>query len=361
MDSTLIYGNRRGIMAWLAACALLVALMVALGGYTRLSGSGLSITQWKPIHGVLPPMSDAAWEEEFAGYRASPQYIKVNNGITLSEFKTIFWPEFLHRLLGRAVGIVFFVPLLYFVYARSLRARFGFRMAGIFALGGLQGLIGWLMVKSGLVDAPSVSHIRLAMHLSVAFLIYALLLWAFMDVAGFSRSTKTSKKTNRWYKFWFAGLCVQVILGAFMAGLHGGLIYNSWPTMNGQWVPSGLLVQEPVYMNFLYNIDTIQFMHRTLAAALVVGFAAWYIPNRRTVPKRAAIAIAHTLALQFVLGVLTLLHHVPLPLALAHQLVALLLFSFSVALLRSLGKGQGLEKTHDDQLRSVFPAEHRTA
>ena len=186
----------RAVSRWLLLCAALVALMVAVGGYTRLSGSGLSITEWKPVHGVIPPLSEAQWEEEFAAYRASPQYEKINRGMSLLEFKEIFWPEYLHRLLGRAVGLVFFIPFIYFAWKRAFPARFGVRLLGIFALGGFQGLMGWWMVKSGLVDNPHVSHLRLAAHLALAFALFALLLWSALDIKPPTHTSPTSSTSH---------------------------------------------------------------------------------------------------------------------------------------------------------------------
>ena len=246
------------VKIWLTLCLLLVACMVLIGGYTRLSGSGLSITTWKPVYGVIPPMNELQWNEEFSAYQSSPQYQKINNGMSLEDFKTIFWPEFIHRLLGRAVGIIFFVPLLYFAVCRNITRQFGLRLLAIFALGGLQGLIGWLMVKSGLVDDPHVSHLRLALHLSVAFTIFGLIEWTLLDVTSYQlpvarkenkRLLVTSKRYLIIYFLFFALLCAQIILGAFMAGLHAGLIFNTWPTMNGQWIPDGLITDSPWYNN----------------------------------------------------------------------------------------------------------------
>ena len=341
---TLPSRNRPALLAWLLLCAALVALMVLIGGYTRLSGSGLSITSWKPVHGIIPPLNAGQWQEEFDAYRQSPQYIKVNRGMQLEEFKAIFWPEFIHRLLGRVIGAVFFLPLIVFALRRSFNRRFGWRLAGIFALGGLQGIIGWMMVRSGLQDDPQVSPVYLAAHLAVAFGILGMILWAGMDVL-------TSPSPN-WgegrggglpgrlspviplpnpppcrgrglYLPWFSLLCLQIILGALMAGLHGGLIYNTWPTMDGHWIPDELLAASPWYA----NVALVQFMHRTLAVFLAVSYLAMWLYNPKTRPHNL---IAATLAAQFALGVATLLHQAPLALALAHQMTGLLLFSLSV-------------------------------
>ncbi|NBX03496.1 MAG: heme A synthase [Alphaproteobacteria bacterium] len=325
------------VFYWLIACALMVALMVAVGGYTRLSGSGLSITQWKPIHGVVPPLNLQEWQEEFDAYRATPQFAKVNSGMSLDEFKGIFWPEFLHRLLGRLVGLVFLLPLVYFAVRKKISRRFGLRLAAIFALGGVQGFMGWFMVASGLVDNPYVSHIRLAMHLSLAFLIFALILWAALDVRhpGEGRDPRlTGLNRKTWMPayagmtLWFAILCAQIILGALVAGLHAGLIYNTWPLMDGQLAPADIATNTPVLL---------QFIHRKLAIVVALGFPLWWWWQRKNQAiSRLYVVVMGLIFVQFVLGVLTLIYAVPLALALAHQLNALLLFAFSVGLMHKL-------------------------
>jgi len=315
-------------------------MMVLVGGYTRLSGSGLSITTWRPVHGALPPMGAQEWQEEFAAYQASPQYIKVNNGMTLEEFRAIFWPEYLHRLLGRLVGAVFLLPMLCFALRRSLSRRLAWRLTGIFALGGLQGLLGWLMVKSGLVDAPHVSHLRLASHLSMAFTIFALILWALLDVRAQlqapSRLTQVKVHTLRLCVLWFCLLGFQIIIGAFMAGLHAGLIYNTWPTMDGQWIPDGLMAVSPWHD----NIPLVQFIHRKLAIFLAVSFFFVWMQTRKYATdnqlKIAFGAVAAVLVFQVGLGIATLLCQAPLALALAHQMAGLLLFAASVLLLHAV-------------------------
>lgn len=344
MTHDLIHKNQRLITLWLSLCLALVAGMVLVGGYTRLSGSGLSITEWKPIHGTIPPLNVEEWQEEFDAYRASPQYEKINKGMTLEEFKTIFWPEYWHRVLGRLIGIIFLLPLIFFTATRSVSKRFGWRLTGIFALGGLQGLMGWVMVASGLVDNPYVSHIKLAMHLSLAFLIFALILWAILDMVNgewWTVNGITSPTTNHQplstYSLWFTLLCIQIILGALLAGLHGGLIYNTWPDMNGQLLPDELLDAGQYHIE---NIGLIQFLHRKAAVLLAVGFLLWWFCNKNYVKNKGlgkeCIGVALVLSAQFALGVFTLLHHVPLPLALMHQMTALLLFAVSVVLMHKL-------------------------
>jgi len=348
MDSSQIYRDRPAIILWLTLCTLLIALMVLVGGYTRLSGSGLSITVWKPIHGTLPPLSDSDWQEEFAAYQASPQYRKINSDMRLEEFKSIFWPEFLHRLLGRIIGAVFMLPLIVFALRRSISRTLVWRLIAIFALGGLQGLMGWLMVKSGLVDMPSVSHIRLALHLGLAFAIFGLILWILLSLTVLRDPLiKVNAAQYRWYRIWFTGLCLQIVYGAFMAGLHAGLFYNTWPTMNGQWLPDGLVSALPWYGNLSENLIMIQFIHRKLAVLLAVGFLFWWWSYREYAKSgplgKMCIGVALILAVQFTLGVATLLNLVPLPLALAHQMTALVLFAASVVLLHTLASARDIK------------------
>jgi cytochrome c oxidase assembly protein subunit 15 len=332
-----IFRDHRVITFWLAVCALLVAMMVIIGGYTRLSGSGLSITEWKPVHGTIPPLSAESWQEEFSAYQQSPQYQKVNKGMTLGEFKIIFWPEYVHRLLGRIIGAVFFVPLVIFALRKSFSARFGWRLFGIFALGGLQGLIGWLMVASGLIDTPQVNAVRLALHLSVAFAILGLILWAMFDATANKKDftiddfLTTGHRPLPIYCLWFTLLCLQIILGALMAGTHAGLIYNTWPDMNGHPLPESW-----------DSVTLIQFLHRMAAILVAFSFLLWWYAAREYVKNKhlgkVCAGVAAIIGVQFTLGVLTLIYIVPLPLALAHQFTGLVLFITAVILLHKLVK-----------------------
>lgn len=337
-------------------CIQLIALTVMVGGYTRLSGSGLSITQWKPIHGIIPPLSEAQWQEEFAAYKTTPQYRLINNDMSVSGFKTIFWPEFIHRLLGRLIGMVFAIPLLIFAIRKSITGRLLWRTLGIFVLGGLQGAIGWIMVKSGLESSPYVSHTKLALHLSIAFAIFALILWTIFDIVECGKLGKKANKPisptpNRHhitsYKFWFFLLCLQIIFGAFMAGLHAGLVYNTWPTMNGEFLPSEILSSlqsgnqsrtlAEQAASMLQNITLIQFIHRTLAVFIAAYFLFWWYSHREYIKinqfNKGCILVTFITFTQFILGVLTLIYHVPLPIALMHHFTALILWSASIYLL----------------------------
>jgi len=330
--------HARLVILWLSLCAALVVGMVVVGGYTRLSGSGLSITEWKPIHGVIPPKDDAEWAEEFEKYRQIPQYSEINKGMSLEEFKQIFWPEYWHRVLGRIIGIVFAVPLFAFWITKSITSRFAGRLFLIFTLGGLQGLMGWYMVSSGLIHNVYVSHMRLAAHFALALLLFALILWAIMDV----KHQPKTRTRNGGFRLWLGLLCLQIFYGALMAGLHAGLLYNTFPDMNGQYIPEGLWNGTLGWLSLFEERTMVNFIHRWLASFLVMGFGFWWFVNREHVKKleltTLAAAMALVLALQFILGVLTLVKAVPLALALKHQLVAVLLFGLSVTMLHRLEK-----------------------
>jgi cytochrome c oxidase assembly protein subunit 15 len=351
-----IIRDRGAVLVWLMICIQLVATMVLVGGYTRLSGSGLSITKWAPVHGVIPPYNQEQWEEEFTAYKATPQYKLIHNDMSLEGFKTIFWPEYIHRLLGRIVGMVFFIPLLIFTLRSSISKRFFWRMAGIFALGGLQGTIGWIMVKSGLENSPYVSHTKLALHLSLAFTIFALILWVILDIYYYnsnqppnSRKPRPPAGKNRafnYYRMWVCLFFLQIIFGGFMAGLHAGLIYNTWPTMNGEFVPDGMFSNSSAE-TMLQNITFIQFIHRMLAVFLAISFLIWCYVNKGYIKNKClgngCILMASVIFAQFVLGVLTLVYHVPLILALIHQVNALFLWAIAIWMLHRLsGYGSNL-------------------
>ena len=330
--------NARPIALWLLTCCGLIAVMVLLGGVTRLRHAGLSIVEWQPFTGVLPPLTAPAWEDAFAQYQRYPEYQKLNRGMTLAEFKSIFWLEYLHRLWGRLIGIAFLVPCLYF----ALRERIGRalipKLAILFALGGLQGALGWYMVKSGLVDRPDVSQYRLSAHLGLAAFIYGYMLWVAL---GLLRPRIAAEGTLP--RYCFAVLCLvfaTLVSGGFVAGLDAGFAYNTFPLMQGQWIPEGLWLMQPFYRNLFENLITVQFMHRVLALAslLAVGLL-WLAARRSALPartRRACHWLLGAAALQFTLGISTLVFVVPLPLALAHQAGALLLLTMAIWALREL-------------------------
>ncbi len=325
---------RQSVWVWLVACTFLVFCMVWVGGLTRLTESGLSIVDWRPVTGAIPPITDADWQAELEKYRSSPQYQLVNKGMTIEEFKGIFWLEYIHRLLGRVLGFAFLLPFVYFAARRAFSKPFAFRLLGIFALGGLQGLVGWLMVKSGLQDNPWVSPVKLMFHLGLATIIFMLLLWTCFKV----RVEDTLKKNpirHHAHHYGFAvAICVmvyiQILLGALVAGNDAGLTYNTFPLMDGRFVPDGLWAQLPMWSNFVQNITMVQYNHRIMAYLLSAAIIAFCWQGLKQYPQYATwyYAIVACFIAQFMLGVFTLLLVVPISLAVMHQANAILLMGF---------------------------------
>lgn len=322
------------LRGWLYVVLLVLFALVIVGGATRLTDSGLSITEWKPIHGVVPPLSEAEWHEEFDKYRQIPQYQQINKGMSLEEFKTIFWWEWGHRILARGVGFVFALPLLFFWVTGRVERGLSPKLIGILALGGLQGAVGWWMVSSGLVERTDVSQYRLATHLTIAALIFAATMVVARGLAPHSEPS-ADRDTQR-----IAGLIVffslfQIFLGGLVAGLNAGLSYNTWPLMDGAVVPGGLLVIDPVWHNFFENPKTVQFIHR-IGAYVLFAIALWHmIAVRRRQPGtthgRRALVLFHLVLVQAAIGVATLLMQVPLHWALLHQGFALVVLGFAAA------------------------------
>ena len=329
--------SQRPIALWLLVCCALIFAMVVLGGVTRLTHSGLSIVEWNPIMGALPPLNPSQWEETFSKYRETPEYLKVNRGMNLGEFKSIFWLEYYHRLLGRAIGVVFLIPFLYFLARRRLSRELVPKLLGLFVLGGLQGALGWYMVKSGLVNDPHVSPYRLTAHLGVAFIIYAYMLWLALGLLFPTPQHKAGTAITRLRRYALGVttlIFIMVLSGGFVAGLKAGFAYNTFPTMNGQWIPAGLFALRPVWHNFFENLATVQFDHRLLAYVLALVIPLFWLRARTfPLPPRARLAmhlLLAMLALQIGLGIATLLLIVPIPLAAAHQAGALMLFTIAV-------------------------------
>ncbi|HEV2747595.1 MAG TPA: COX15/CtaA family protein [Allosphingosinicella sp.] len=326
------------IADWLLFVAGLVFLMIVVGGITRLTESGLSIVRWEPVAGAIPPLTEAEWLAEFDAYRTSPQYEQVNSGMSLAEFKQIFFWEYVHRLLGRLIGIAFAVPLAWFAWKRAIPRTYGWRLAGLLALGGLQGAIGWWMVASGLVDRPEVSHIRLAVHLLAALLIFAALIWTALDLRALARDPTSRPARMPTLAIWTLSLLgLQLMFGAYVAGLEAGYAFASWPKMGDEWFPSAAPLLEPPLRNLVDNPLVVQFVHRWLAFAvaafvLALAAAAW----RRRLHLDAA-AVAGAVTVQILLGILTLLSGVALPVAVAHQAMAALLLAAIVATSHRLG------------------------
>jgi heme a synthase len=317
--------------------------MVVVGGVTRLTHSGLSIVEWQPLVGTIPPLSETDWQVLFDKYRQTPEYKLVNHAMSLAEFKGIFWWEYLHRLLGRAIGVVFLVPLLWFWWRGRIDARLGMKLAGVFALGGLQGALGWYMVASGLVDEPRVSHLRLTAHLGLAFLILGAMLWIAFDLLYPQREARRTHGLAR-FAGAIAGLVfLQVLAGGLVAGIRAGKAYNTFPLMNGHLVPPETFLLEPWWLNFFNNMATVQLDHRLLAWVLLVLVCwLWWRVERSDAPARArtgAHLLLGTLVAQFVLGVATLLAAVPVSLGAAHQGVATLVFGAALFCTHALKKG----------------------
>jgi cytochrome c oxidase assembly protein subunit 15 len=318
---------------------LMVFAMVIVGGATRLTGSGLSMVEWHPLMGALPPVSESDWIETFQKYQASPQYQLVNHWMLLSDFKRIFLWEYAHRLLGRLIGVVFFVPWLFFLIRRSLDRALAWKTFIAFLLGGAQGLLGWFMVRSGLVDNPEVSHFRLAAHLGLALVVGHYLLWLFLDVrsptARHSPSPPRGTSNAPTWSF-IALLALQIVFGALMAGKHAGLVAATFPDMNGEWIPSTFLSIAPWWRDLVENPMSIHFLHRVFGVAVLlsaIGLARWVHRGARTPSERSlAWLLAGLTLLQFVLGALVVIWFVPLYGAIAHQACAFIILSVAVAL-----------------------------
>lgn len=324
--------HKKYIQWWLWTGAALIFLMVIIGGVTRLTDSGLSMPNWSLIMGAIPPMNESEWVAVFNQYKQFPQYQQLNVGMTLGEFKGIFFWEYLHRLVGRVIGIVFLIPFAIFWVRGYFTPKIFRRILILFALGALQAAMGWFMVKSGLIDVPYVSHYRLALHLLLAFLLIGCCIWFALDMKKRSIKKKSSRSVElkKWALAVGAFFFVQITWGAFTAGLNAGYIYNTFPLMNGEWIPLEAWVIQPVFMNLLENPATVQWTHRifgTLLGMLIVGL---WVRTRSADVSPALKLKAHLLlglmALQYLLGVLTLLFYVPIALGVIHQAGAMLVW-----------------------------------
>lgn len=335
----------RSVALWLFACCAMIFAMVILGGVTRLTGSGLSMVEWDPIFGIVPPLSAADWNQVFTLYQDSPEYRHINFHMDVHDFKSIYWFEYSHRILGRAIGTVFLLPFLYFLFRGYLHGSLKPKLAVLFVLGGLQGLLGWYMVRSGLVDNPHVSQYRLTAHLGLAILIYGWMLYiAFALWRGRAQEFNVPHAQRRMATVYLLMVFVTILSGGFVAGLKAGHAYNTFPLMDGHLVPEVIFMLDPLWRNFFENIATVQFDHRLLALTVfVTTIPVWLKAIRRQLPADMRTAYQLLLAaavVQVSLGISTLLLHVPVPLASTHQAGALVLFSIAIYIRQGLSRAQ---------------------
>lgn len=325
----------RQIALWLLLCAGVIFSMIMLGGVTRLTHSGLSMVEWKPLIGVIPPLNEAAWQATFHQYQQFPEYQKINHQMTVDEFKSIFMYEYLHRVLGRLIGLIFLLPFLFFYFKKRIKTGLTPKLIVMFVLGGLQGLLGWYMVKSGLVDNPRVSQYRLTAHLGAAVIIYGYILWVAFGLLSINKMVAIQGQSIKRFAFLLSGLIFLMILsGGLVAGTHAGLAYPTFPLMGDSFIPPGLFSTNPAWLATFEDITTIQFNHRIFAYTLfvlIIGFS--FTVLRKTDSKilhRGIYCLVALLLIQVTLGISTLLMHVPVPLAAAHQSGAIALFTASL-------------------------------
>ncbi|MEP3836346.1 MAG: COX15/CtaA family protein [Algibacter sp.] len=323
--------DNKKVIYWLLTGCVLIFIMVVVGGITRLTDSGLSISNYKLITGTIPPLNNAEWQEAFNLYQQYPEFQKLHSHFTIEDFKSIYFWEWLHRLIGRVIGLVFIIPFLYFLAAKQLTKSTIKKCLVLLILGGFQGFLGWYMVKSGLVDRPDVSHFRLAAHLTTAFLTFAATLWVALDLYFPNRKTINKKFRNLIIASYLI-LIVQIIYGAFVAGLKAGLLHNHWPLMNeNMFIHHTVYVLEPFYKNLIENPSGIQFIHRTLAYLVVISIIVlWFQARKLSLTKlqnKGINALLVLVGFQFLLGVLTIIYAVPLWLGVAHQIGAFFLLS----------------------------------
>lgn len=334
--------NNRPIIIWLFIGVLMIAAMVIIGGITRLTESGLSMVDWRLVAGTFPPLTEVEWNRVFSDYQKSPEFKELNSNFTLSDFKSIFWWEYIHRLWGRIIGLVFIFPLAWFVFKKMIPKRLVGKLIAIFILGAFQGFLGWFMVKSGLVNEPRVSHYRLAAHLTTAFLAFAFTFWVAIDLLKpVAKINEDLKKIHVWLKVFFPILILQIIYGAFVAGMDAGTVHNNFPKMeNDAWVSEAVFALNPTWLNFIEAKSGVQFIHRYVAyfvSGLV--FFIWFKLGKGELSKTQQLArnlFLSALVFQFFLGVFTLLYSVPIVLGVLHQFGALLVLAASVFLAQQL-------------------------
>lgn len=337
--------NDRAIGLWLLGVALLVFAMIMVGGVTRLTQSGLSMVDWKPLTGFIPPFSLEAWQAEFSAYKQFPEYKLINADMTLDEFKGIFWWEFSHRVLGRVIGLAFFIPMVLFWVRGRVKPRLKPTLIGLLILGGLQGLMGWYMVKSGLVHEPEVSHLRLMAHLMLAVFIIWALVWTALSLLRphtiFRR--EQGKSVRRWAKVFLHLVLLQLALGALVAGLKAGRGYNTWPLMDGQIIPEGLFLLDPWWSNILDNPLTVQFDHRMVAYLVFIVaiglFAKVLTSGHSERLKSAGLFVLLSVFIQMGLGIFTLLEAVPVTLGVMHQVGGVLVLLSAIFMAHECRQG----------------------
>lgn len=339
----------RVVSVWLYSILVLIAAMVVVGGATRLTDSGLSITEWKPILGAIPPLSEADWQDAFAKYRLIPEYQEINKGMSMSEFQFIFWWEWGHRFLGRIIGLAFFIPAAIFWVLGWLPSPLKVRVAMLFVLGGLQGVVGWWMVTSGLVDRVDVSQYRLAVHLTLACILFAGVLWVVLGLQ--PKEAEVAPIGLKTFSFVMMGLVLfQIFTGALVAGLDAGLSYNTWPLMDDAIVPDGLFIQSPWWINMFENVKTVQFDHRMIAYGIwvlaLVHAALWTIKTNNRGSKLRAWLLFASVCGQAYLGIQTILWAVPLDYALYHQFGALVVLGIAVWQCRRMVGGYSFLHSH---------------
>lgn len=356
LDRAATRGNRRIVAVWLFTIAAMILVMIVLGGATRLTGSGLSIMEWDPLMGVLPPLSNTEWHRLFRLYQQIPQYKLVNDGFGLDGFKHIFWLEWTHRLWGRLIGLAFLVPLVWLFVTARIERRLIPRLVMLFVLGGLQGAVGWFMVASGfLPDATAVSPVRLVVHLSLALALYVAILWTGLSVLTPSRpgaSVPGALRVLSCVCLFLVGL--TIVAGGLVAGLHAGLTYNTFPLMDGHLVPEGYASLHPLLRNLTQNIAAVQFDHRVLATLTLMAVTALAISTLRLgLPPVMSFCLGGTVALQYILGVSTLVLVVPVPLAVLHQ------FGAVMVLTAVLVTTHGLTRSRSAPFRAAIAATPR--
>jgi len=341
--------NDKQVAIWLMSVAAVIFFMIMLGGATRLTHSGLSMVDWNPIMGVVPPLNDAEWEQTFKRYQEFPEYQKVNRGMTVDEFKSIFYYEYFHRVLGRLIGLIFLIPFLFLWFRGTIRRNMLPQMIILFILGGLQGVLGWYMVKSGLVKDPQVSQYRLTAHLLAAVMIYGYLLWVAFGLIKKSTHTLSNNIGKKLYRYSIAltGLIVFMIsTGGFVAGTKAGYAYNTFPLMAGKFIPDGMYTLQPFWLNWFENITTIQFNHRMIAYLLILLIPFYSFSVRRLAITTRSMFAAHLLLamliIQVSLGVATLLLNMPVAIAVIHQGGAIVLFTIALFITREIRQEKGV-------------------